>query len=95
MAITRDIQSMTTFRNHSAEFLQHIRETGRAMVLTVNGRAAAVLQDAESYQRLLDLAAAANAEEGLRQGLEDVAMGRTRPAQDVFNDLRADYDLPR
>ncbi|EGF92759.1 prevent-host-death family protein [Asticcacaulis biprosthecium C19] len=95
MDITRDIQPMTTFRNHSAEFLAHIRETGRAMVLTVNGRAAAVLQDAESYQRLLDLAAAASAEEGIRQGLEDAAAGRSRPAEDVFSELRAQYDISR
>jgi len=61
----------------------------------VNGKAAAVLQDAESYQRLLDLAAEANASEGIRQGLEDLEQGRTRPAQVVFDELRAEYDIPR
>ena len=84
MDITKDIQSMTSFRNHSAEFLQHLKDTGRPMVLTVNGRAAAVVLDAEAYQRLLDLAAAGNAEEGIRQGPEDSANGDTRPAADVF-----------
>ena len=43
------------FRNNSAEFLTHIKETGRPLGLTVNGRAAAVLQDAAAYQRLLDI----------------------------------------
>ena len=60
MDITKDIQSMTTFRNHSSEVMQHLKESGRPVVLTVNGRAAAVVQDAEAYQRLLDLAAAAS-----------------------------------
>ena len=64
-------------------------------MLTVNGKPAAVLQDAEAYQRLLDLAAEASAAEGIRQGLDDVANGRTRPAREVFDEIRAEYDIPR
>ena len=95
MDITKDIQPMTTFRNHSAEFMQHIKETKRPVVLTVNGRAAAVLQDAEAYQRLLDLASEAEAGEGIRQGLEDAASGRTALASDVFAEIRTEYGIPR
>lgn len=95
MDITKDIQPMTAFRNHSAEFMRHLRQTGRPVVLTVNGRAAAVVQDAEAYQHLLDLAAEASAAEGIRQGLEDLATGRTRPARAVFDELRAAHDIPR
>ena len=95
MDITKDIQPMTAFRNHSAAFMRYLRETGRPVVLTVNGRAAAVVQDAEAYQRLLDLAADASAEEGIRQGLEDLANGRTLLARDVFDAIRADHDIPR
>ncbi|MDR3534549.1 MAG: type II toxin-antitoxin system Phd/YefM family antitoxin [Rhodopila sp.] len=95
MDITKDIQPMTTFRNHSAEIMEHLRQTKRPVVLTVNGKAAAVLQDAEAYQHLLDLAAGANAAEGIRQGLEDTANGRTRPARDVFDEIRAEYGIPR
>jgi len=65
-------------------------KTKRALTLTVNGKAAAVVQDAEAYQRLPDLAA-----EGIRQGLEDVASGRTRPAHEVLGEIRAEYDIPR
>ncbi len=95
MDITRDIQPMTAFRNHSAEFMLHLKETGRPVILTVNGRAAAVVQDAEAYQHLLDLAAEASAQEGIRQGLEDLANGRVRPASEVFNEIRSEYDIPR
>jgi prevent-host-death family protein len=86
---------MTAFRNHSADFMRHLRETGRPVVLTVNGRAAAVVQAAEAYQHLLDLAAEAAAAEGIRQGLEDMSTGRARPAREVFAELRAAYDIPR
>jgi prevent-host-death family protein len=95
MDITKDIQPMTTFRNHSAEIMQHLRETGRPVVLTVNGKAAAVVQDAQAYQHLLDLAAGASASEGIRQGLEDVASGRTRPATAAFDAIRGRRGIPR
>jgi plasmid stabilization system protein ParE len=48
------------------------------MILTVNGKAAAVVQDAEAYQRLLDIVADANAFEAIRQGYEDIERGRVR-----------------
>ncbi|MGA9658323.1 MAG: type II toxin-antitoxin system Phd/YefM family antitoxin [Asticcacaulis sp.] len=95
MDITKDIQPMTTFRNHSAEFMRYISQTKRPVILTVNGRAAAVLQDAEAYQNLLDMAAGANASEGIRQGIEDMLTGKTYPARDVFAELRAEYDISR
>ena len=48
MDITKDIQAMTAFRNNSAKVRRHPRKTKRAFVLTVNGKAAAVVQDAEA-----------------------------------------------
>jgi prevent-host-death family protein len=95
MDITKDIQPMTTFRNHSADIMRHLRDTGRPVVLTVNGKAAAVVQDAQAYQHLLDLAAEASAAEGIRQGLEDVAGGRTRPATAAFDAIRGRRGIPR
>jgi prevent-host-death family protein len=95
MDITKDIQPMTTFRNRSAEIMRHLRETKRPVVLTVNGKAAAVVQDAEAYQRLLDIAARADAAEGIGQGLDGLANCRGRPAREVFDAIRAEFDIPR
>ena len=93
--ITRDIQSLTTFRRCSGDFMKQLKKTKRPVVLTVNGKAAAVVQDAEAYQRLLDIAARADAEEGIRQGLDDVAHSRTRPAREVFDEIRRKHAIPR
>jgi prevent-host-death family protein len=93
--ITKDIQSLTTFRRRSGDFMRQLRRSKRPVVLTVKGKAAAVVQDAEAYQRLLDIAARADSEEGIRQGLEDVAHGRTRPAREVFEEIRRKHDIPR
>ena len=93
--ITEDIQPMTTFRRNPVEFIRRLKKTGRPIILTVNGKAEAIVQDAEAYQRLLDLAARADAAEGIRQGLQDIEKGRTKPARDVFNEVRAKYGIRR
>ena len=62
-------------------------------MLTINGKAELVVQDAASYQRLLDLAENARVLEGIRQGLEDMRAGRGRPAEEVFADIRRDLKI--
>jgi len=93
--ITKDIHSLTTFRRKSGEFLKQLKKTKRPVVLTVNGKPEAVVQDAESYQRLLDIAARADVYEAIRQGLDDIDHGRTRPAPEVLEELRRRYGIPR
>ena len=93
--LTRDIQSLTTFRRRSGDFLKQLRKSKRPVVLTVKGRAAAIVQDAEAYQRLLDIAATADAREGIRQGLEDARKGRSRRAREFFKEFEAKYGLSR
>ncbi len=93
--IKKDIQAMTTFRRNPGKFMKHLKKTKKPLVLTINGKAEAVVQDAEAYQRLLDIAARADVKEGIRQGLEDVAHGRTRPAREVFDEIRRKHDIPR
>ena len=93
--ITKDIHSVTTFRRNPGQFMKQLKKKKRPVLLTVKGKAEAVLQDAESYQRLLDIVARADVHEAIRQGLEDVAHGRTRPAREVFDDLRKQHAIPR
>ncbi len=93
--ITSDIQSLTTFRRRSGEFIKQLRKTKRPVVLTVKGKAAAVVQDAAAYQRLLDIAAQADVQEGIRQGLDDAAKGRVLPAREFFGKFEAGHGIPR
>jgi prevent-host-death family protein len=93
--ITNDIQSLTTFRRRSGDFMKQLKKTKRPVVLTVKGKAAAVVQDAEAYQRLLDIAALADPKEGVRQGLEDAKQGKVRPAREFFANFEASNGLPR
>ena len=93
--ITKDIQSLTAFRRDSSEVIKQLKKTKRPMILTVNGKAEAVVQDAAAYQRLLDIAARADAVEGIRQGLEDVRTGRLTPAREGLEAFRRKHGIPR
>src|SRR5437016_11643664 len=91
--ITKDIQSLTTFRRRSGDFIKQLKKSKRPVILTVKGKAAAVVQDAEAYQRLVDIAAQADAREGIRQGLEDIREGRVRPARKFFDEFEARHRI--
>lgn len=91
----RDIQSLTDFKKNTPEFVQQLRETGAPIVLTINGKAELVVQDAASYQKLLELSERVAVLEGIQQGLEDVKAGRTRPAAEVFSDIRRELGIAR
>ena len=93
--ITKDIQSLTTFRRRSGDFMKQLKKSKRPVVLTVKGKAAAIVQDAEAYQRLLDIAARADVNEAIRQRIDDIAHGRTRPAREVFDEIRRQNGIPR
>jgi prevent-host-death family protein len=89
MDITKDIHSLTSFRRRSGELMKQLRRSQRPLVLTVKGQAAAVVQDAAAYQRLLDIASRADSYEGIRQGLGDARSGKGRAAREFFAEFKA------
>ena len=54
-----DMHSLSDFQRNTKEHLQRLKRW--VAVLTVNGKAEVVVQDARSYQNLLDRAAEADA----------------------------------
>lgn len=85
--LSRDIDSLTHFKRNTNEVLAQLEATGHPMVLTINGKAKVVVQDVASYQRLLELLEQAETVAGIRAGLEDVKQGRTRPLDEVIEEL--------
>jgi prevent-host-death family protein len=95
--IKNGIESLTNFKRRTAEYLKQLHQTGEPMVLTVNGKADVVVQDAAAYQRLVELAAKADRDETLaaiRAGLADVQAGRTKPAREALQALAKKYGIP-
>jgi prevent-host-death family protein len=85
--LSRDIHSLTEFKRNTTEFLQRIKQTKHPLVLTVNGKAELVVQDAESYQQLLDAAELVETLKGIKLGLEQMQETKGKKAEDFFNEL--------
>ena len=92
--IGNDIRSMSDFKRNTSEFLQQIRKSGRPLVLTINGKAKVVVQDAASYQKLLDRVDELEAIDGIKRGLTDVKAGRVTPLRQFEIEFRAKRGLP-
>jgi PHD/YefM family antitoxin component YafN of YafNO toxin-antitoxin module len=93
--LDRDIDSLTNFKRDTTRFLHQLKENGQPIVLTINGKAELVVQDARSYQKLLELAERLETIEGVRAGLEDMKAGRGRPAEKVLEEIRREFRIPR
>jgi prevent-host-death family protein len=87
-----DFHSLTDFQRNAKAYLGRIRRSGRPIVLTVNGKAAAVVHDAAGYQKLLDALDRAEAIEGIRGGLASMKRGEGRPLKDALEDLGRKYE---
>ncbi len=94
MDITRDIDSLTHFKRNTNEVIEQLKATGQPMVLTVNGKAEIVVQDAASYQAMLDLVDRAEAIAGIKRGLDSIVRGEGIPAEEAFNRLRKKHKIP-
>jgi prevent-host-death family protein len=92
--LSRDIRPLTDFKRNTSDFLRRMKKTRRPVVLTVNGKAALVVQDARSYQDTLDRLERLEAVEAIRLGLAAAAEGRVRPARQALAELQANLGMP-
>ncbi len=86
--IRRDIHSLTDFKKYTSQFINQLKETGEPVVLTINGRAELVVQDAASYQKLVELAEQAEEMEITRRAVAEMKAGLGRPAAEMLADMQ-------
>jgi PHD/YefM family antitoxin component YafN of YafNO toxin-antitoxin module len=95
MLDTREIHSLTDFlRNHKAH-VTRLKKTQSPEVLTVNGKAAVVVQDAASYQLMLDRLHHMETLAAIQEGMASAERGGLKPAAQVLREMRAKYGLSR
>ena len=88
MKLTRDIHSLSTFKRDTAKLMRQMKKTRAPVVLTVNGKAELVVQDAESYQQLLEAKERMEAIEGIKRGLQSMKVtAANRPQSSSGNSL--------
>ena len=90
--IANDIRSLSDFKRNTSDVLARLKKTGNPLLLTINGKAEVVVQDAAAYQELLERVETI---EGIQRGLAVVKTGRTSPAREVFNRLRRKHGMLR
>ncbi|QLE57707.1 type II toxin-antitoxin system Phd/YefM family antitoxin [Nostoc sp. TCL26-01] len=89
----RNIYPLSEFQRSAKAFLEKLRGTKEPIILTVNGKASVVVQDAESYQELLDRLELLETSAGIRKSLEEFELGLGIPLDEAFKQLRTKYDI--
>lgn len=95
MISLKDIQSLTDFKRNTAEYVKKIKKSKNPLVLTVNGKAEIVVQDAEAYQAMLERVERAEAVEAIRKGIESFERGEGKPAREALGELRKKHGISR
>src|SRR4026208_446149 len=93
MKLARDIMSLSTFKRDSNKVMRQMKKTKEPIVLTVNGKAAVVVQDAESYQSLLDLKERSETIAVLRERLSSLDSKKGRMADEFFAEFFAKNNI--
>jgi prevent-host-death family protein len=88
MDINPDTHSLSDFKRNTPEFLRQLKETGHPVILTINGKAELIVQDAKSYQRLVELAGRAEELEITRRSVAEMKAGLGRPAEEMIAEMR-------
>ena len=94
MKLKRDIQSLSIFKRDTAKFVRQMKKTKRPVVLTVNGKAELVVQDAASYQELLEAKDRMETLEGIQRGLDSLARNGGKPAEQFFHEFFSEQGIP-
>jgi prevent-host-death family protein len=95
MISLKDIQSLTDFKRNTTEYMKKIKKSKSPLVLTVNGKAEIVVQDAEAYQAMLERIERAEAVEAIRKGMESFERGEGRPAREALKELGRKHGISR
>ncbi len=85
-----ETESMTNFKRDTASVSARLKKTGKPIVLTVNGKAEIVVQDAVAYRRLQEMAALAERAEMatfLKRSAADIEAGNVLPAEEFVKSL--------
>ena len=89
--IENDIRSLTDFKQNSSEILNHIKKTHSPAILTVNGKAEAVVIDPRTYQNMINRLSLAEDEQIIKQGLIEMEEDQGIDAKIALKKLHQKY----
>jgi PHD/YefM family antitoxin component YafN of YafNO toxin-antitoxin module len=86
--LPENIHPLTDFLRHHKRHLQRLKRSRRPSVLTLNGKAQLVVQDAKAWQAMMEAMEAVEARKGVGDGIGSMERGESQPAEAVFAKLR-------
>ena len=86
--LPENIHPLTDFLRHHKRHLKQLKRSRRPTVLTLNGKAEVVVQDAKAYQAMIDSLESVDAQKGIAEGIASLERGEGEPADAVFTRLR-------
>lgn len=86
--LKKGIRSLTEFKQNSSDILDHIKKTQNPAILTVNGRAEAVLLDPNSYQEMVNKISFFESTSKIKAALIEMENDSGILAKEVFTKLR-------
>jgi len=95
MLDTSNIYPLSDFQQNTREFIAQLQESRKPIVLTVNGKAAIVIQDAASYQELLNALEIQQSVITISQRMKQFAEdGLDFDAKEALEKLRGELGIP-
>lgn len=88
MRYSTQVKPISYLKANAAQILLDLADRREPMVITQNGEAKAVLQDIASYEEAQETLALLKL---LAIGDREIAEGKTKPIDEVFDRLRAKY----
>ena len=85
----RKIRSLSDFQRNAKAHIKRLKKTGEPEVLTVNGQAEVVVQDAASYQKLVEAAEQSRALDAIRRSIRQANRGEGRPMREALAEIAA------
>ena len=86
--LPENIHPLTDFLRHHKRHLKQLKRTQRPTVLTLNGKAEVVVQDARAYQAMIEAAELIDARKGIAEGIASMESGDGEPANIFLSRLR-------
>lgn len=93
--IATDIQPISYFKRHTPEALRRLKKTGRPMILTIDGKAEAMVIGKKECREYLQYKERAEMLAFLQESHNDIAAGRTRPMREALDDIAKKHGLRR
>lgn len=90
---TEDICSLSDFTRNARRHAERLRETRRPEILTLNGSAELVVQNAGAYQELLDRIDELETLRALDEAEAEIERGEVEPASEMLARLRRDLGI--